>query len=147
MNKTIERIYRKIRKFGTGQSGRDAQMSLRSALVVCQWRKLEDAGLVRLIAEDEADPDLSYLDTWDHLSERTKRNMIDRYYQLGIVCVIGQYRTSEDAGWKIGDSVGNCIGYENPLSYTDNSYVVDIMAQTISELRDALKSRCPLCGK
>jgi hypothetical protein len=119
-----------------------------NAQTLAAWKELESAGFVRIELQDEDDVDVSYLDNWPHLSERSKKEMIDGVYAKGVYVVIGQFRTDLDSDeWETGDCIGDCQGYEDAADPHENCYVIDIMAETITALRSALKDRfCHKCG-
>lgn len=148
MTTKLRKLYAKVRKAGLACIvGQSASISLDIARTLEQWQHLEASGLVRIILEEEYSPDVSYLDTWEHLSEQSKKRMIDDIYQKGIVVVVGQYRNSEDTAWEWADSVGDCQGYDNAADPFQNAYVPDIMRATIDALKQSLRDRfCTHCG-
>ena len=145
MRQDIRIMYRRVRhNGGAGIVGQDATGSLRIARTIVQFDALESAGLVRIECRPDDSPDLSYIDTWEHMSERELK---ERLWDQGIVGAIGQYRVDEHSGWQTADSIWGCAGYENPPSPFENCYVPDIMRQTIDALTHALRGRfCQHCG-
>lgn len=148
MNRQLQRLYRRVRKAGVACIvGENAAISLNIARTILQFEALESAGLVEITLRDDPDPDLSYVDTWEHMSERSREEYKERTYHMGIYGVIGRYRPDPDHDWHVADSIWGCVGYENAASPFENCYVPDIMAQTITALRTALKDRfCDKCG-
>lgn len=149
VTKRLEKLYRECRQHKPFMLvGSDAALSLSTARTLLAWKALEDAGFVRLETEPEDNPDVSYFDTWDHLSEQSKERMIERIDRLGIWVVMGQYRIdvgSDD--WETADSIEDCQGYEDATDWRQNCYVPDIMAATIEALKGALAARyCENCG-
>lgn len=56
--------------------------------------------------------------------------------------IIGSYRVSRESPWIVADSCWGFVGTDAPAA---SGYLEDIQASTLAELRNALKSRCPLC--
>lgn len=149
MNRRLAKLYRDVRKAGVAcVVGENAAISLSIAHTLQTWRALESAGYVEIQTAPEEDPDFSYLDTWEHLSEQSKERIIERAYHLGVCVVFGRFRLDpESDNWETADSIGDCQGYEDPADWRQNAYVPDIMARTIDALRTALKDRfCGHCG-
>jgi hypothetical protein len=148
MDKRLLRMYRKVREASPVMLvGSNATCCLGIARTILQWETLEAAGFVRIVVEDDQEPDFSYLDTWEHVSERTKEQLREEWADNTVV-VQCEYRLNESDRWTVGDSIGGCTGYDDPESPFDNCYVSDLMAGTIKALRAALKDRfCGHCGQ
>jgi hypothetical protein len=135
MTKEIERLYRRFRKDSPFMLvGKNAQLALDSAKTLLAFQELESAGLARIISESDESPDASFYDTWEHLSERSKEELKQKYYD-DCVGVIGQYRQSEDDEWEDLDSIWGCSGYTDPCSPFENCYVIDIMDATVERAK------------
>jgi hypothetical protein len=144
MDKRLLKMYRKVRKASPVMLvGLNAQCCLNIARTIEQWDILEDAGFVRIKVVDDPDPDFSYLDTWEHVSARTKERYLEEW-AANTVIVTCQYRTTLESRWEHGDSIGGCTGYKDPKSPLENCYVSDLMTTTIDAFRTALKAR--YCG-
>ena len=144
MNAELMREYRKFRAAGIGGIvGHDAARCLDAARTVIRFRELEDEGRVRIVAR----PDNDY--EWTDDEER------ERFGDDGAWGTVGQYTLDpenaddedHDGGWEWSDSVWGSVGYKDVTSPYENPYVIDIMAQTISELERVEASRCPHCGQ
>jgi len=148
MTNSLRRLYRRVRSAGiVGFAGASAIGSLVVAREMDRWNHLKSRGLVRIVLTPETDPDFSYLDTWDHLSERSKREHIERMENLGVYVVSGQYRLDDDSPWITADSIGNTAGYRDASDPFENPYVPDIISNTLAVMKDALRNRfCDKCG-
>lgn len=145
MNRELLSVYRRCRALQIGGIvGEDANSCLRIARTILQWNTLERAGFVKVETVADDSPDFSYLDTWEHISPRTKREYLEKWSNDTYV-VSTWYRLDPDGEWELGDSVGGCTGYKDPASPYDNAYVSDLMDTTIGQLRGGLKHR--FCGK
>jgi hypothetical protein len=108
-----------------------------------RWETLESIGLVRLRwVEDSEMFDDTFLETWGlspaRLASERKR-LWDMIARDGVWGLQGEFRLSPESGWKSGDAVWGFVGTDR------NGYEESIASETMRELRDALKSRCPRC--
>ena len=146
MTKALLREYRKVRRAGLACIvGESARVSLSIARTLLQWRELEAAGYVQIITRADEFPDTSHLDDLPQAKRAHEREKIDRD---GVWVVLTQYRTDPDRGrWVTADSIGNCMGYDDPSNPFDNTYVPDLMQSAVDQLKQALKGRfCSHCG-
>lgn len=115
-----------------------AACALASALTLAEFERAQAAGLVRLRTED--DPE-NYFDVYGKPEAYTNGNgrrvsakqaytelcaLLDR---TGNVRVIAEY--FDGYCWQHVDSIGQCAGYNNPLSPFENCYVVDLMRSAL----------------
>lgn len=112
--------------------------ALRNARIRIRFDALESEDRVRLHTEPEIDYyDDSYIDTWAHLSERSKARLkeeiAERIDREGHWILIGQWRKSPDDAWESADNCGGFIGDD----YIDSGYDSDIMRATIEAFDDA----------
>lgn len=151
----IRSEYRRLRE--TQESayivGENARCLLEDARIRIAFQDAERAGLVRLKFVPDTQPfDDSYIDTWtdetEGKRERARKELWEQIEHDGVWGLIGEYRLSPaetisdgDDGWESTDGVWGFIGTET------NGYEPDIREQTLSALRDALKSRCPCCRR
>ena len=56
---------------------------------------------------------------------------------------VGEYRNGH--GWEHGGSCWGHVGYRDPGDAKENPYVTDVKAETITQLREAIRSRCRCC--
>jgi hypothetical protein len=140
MSNTIAEDYRKFRETsGYCVPPGKAACALRSARVLAEWRKAEKAGLVRLRAEEEQE---SYFDAYGKPEdEKECESIIKEIERNGCWRVISEVRTGGDCWrtgseywkhWEHADSVGMCVGYENPLDPFQNDYVIDMMRAALA---------------
>ena len=140
MNAKIKSEYMKLRRAGCGMIvGQDAKVSLSCAKAIVDFRELEDHGKVRLWAEQEQE---SYFDVYGKPdSEEEYDHICDQIERFGCYCVMAQVWKGCDkcgrGGWETVDSVGMCVGYENPLSPYENCYVCDLMVVAVLEAGEA----------
>jgi len=113
--------------------GHNAELALESAKILDRWEQMEADGLVKIEAVYDDDPDPSFYDTWEHLSERSKEQLKQRYCED---CYIVQtyYRADAEFDWQWADSIGGCSGYNDPTSPFENCYVIDLMESAINQL-------------
>lgn len=138
MKRELVRDYRRFRASGFAPAH-----ALYAAKTLEAWNRLEDAGLVQIVAEEEEE---FYFDVYGEPDdERERERICDIIERSGCWCVVGQYRTSERQEWQRADSIGMCVGYDDVTSPFDNFCVPDIMEATIEALKAELKSRCACC--
>lgn len=153
----IRAEYRRLRT--TGENGwivgENARCCLDDARTRIAFEDAERAGLVRLRFVPDSEPfDDSYIDTWtdqtESQRERARAELWEKIERDGVWGLVGQFRVSPaetiseidgDDGWENADGVWGFVGTE------PNGYESGIMAETLSALRDALKSRCPSCRR
>lgn len=132
--------YRAVRSAGVACIvGQNALVSLEIARTLVLWEQLEDTGLVRL----RTVPDDSY--DWSDKPDGMSDERWEEVSQGGAWGIVGEYRITEEAEWQQADSVWGFVGYSTHDDPFENPYVSDIMAQTIEQLKDTLKNRCPCC--
>ncbi len=146
MNTQLLTEYQKQRDAGNFMVvGHAAECALRAAHTKIEWDRLEDAGLVKLEWKPDESPDLSWLDQdcykEDRQGQAIRRQTLETAERDGCWGRMGYYRIHPDGAWEIGDSVWGFIGADA------HCYESDIMAETIAELKRALKARCPRCRK
>lgn len=130
MTEEEKRIYTKFR-----DAGWPAAQALSNVKILAKWDRAEDAGLVRLWAEDETE---NYFDVYGETdSEKERREICDSINNYGCLCVCGQVR---DGKWITVDSVGMIID-PHPLDPYKSPYVVDIMSATLEYLEDIMKTK------
>jgi hypothetical protein len=143
MREAMRREYLRFR-----ESGMPAAHAADSARTALAWEALEAAGFVKVTAE----PDDDY--EWADDAER------ERFGDDGAWGSVGWYTLDpEDAvpepelgrgkhdGWTLTESVWGHVGYRDVLDPAENWYVADVMDATVRAFREALKSRCPVCGR
>lgn len=140
IRKDTLRFYRQARR-----ADYPVPYALHVARTLRQWKNAEYADLVRI----ELVPDETPYDPGDcePTNEESRRRFWDSINQLGVYGVVGQYRLTPDGEWHSGDSVWGNAGYQNAGDWRENWYVPDIMAETLRELKSALRSRCETCRR
>lgn len=113
--------------------GHNAEQAIKAARILSRWRELEAAGLVKIEAEPDSDPDPSFYDTWEHLSERSRREL-KRAYCEDCSVVTTSYRCNDCGEWKDVDSICGCSGYDDPCSPFENAYVIGLMETAIARV-------------
>jgi hypothetical protein len=122
--RTIQHYYKRLRESGMG-----AAHSHDGAKAWREFSRLENLGLVRLIAEDEQE---SYFDVYGEPDDEKEREQIARAIETyGNYCIHSEYRQHESAEWEWCDSVGMCAGYKNVLDPCENWYVIDLMSAAV----------------
>jgi len=141
--------YRRLRA-----DGHVARFAYHAATINQRWRAAQEAGLVELAIEPdewisfedltgdtynrEANPDIP--EARMAREEAAERERIDRE---GVWGIVGRYRVSPDALWKVADSICGFIGND----FEGSGYDVDVKSETLDRLTDALRGRCPRCRK
>lgn len=136
------KLYLEFRK-----AGYTAVESHRNASIVVHFRELEDAGLVRLRAEDEQE---NYFDVFDEpenyrnahgryiSADQARKELCDIIDSWGCVYVLAEYRGDDGDEWEHADSIGMCV-YRNPLDPAENCYIPQLMLSALRALpREAL---------
>lgn len=91
------------------------------------FRALESDGQVRLRALPEFE---SYFDVYGEPdSPEERQEIIDQIERTGCWFVISEYFA--DGEWHHADSVGMCVGYDDPLDPAENCYIEDLMRSAI----------------
>jgi hypothetical protein len=119
--------------------GENAKLALSSAKVLERWRELESLGLAKIDAEPETEPDSSFYDMWEHLSDRTRDELKERYCD-DCWQVTSWHRADTESEWEFSDSIGNCAGYADVTSPFENAYVIDLMASAIRQREECLSA-------
>ncbi len=145
----VRTYYRRMRADGTR-----AAHVLRSARILAEFDKAQEAGTVRLlyVADCDGSGALDWLDqTADQMAEGNVRAWTalgkrerERANSDGVYGIVGQYRTSDAEEWEEGGSVWGFIG-EDGLEA--GNYAPDIMAETLDALAKARGECCPACGR
>jgi len=117
-------------------TGRQAEMALRDARILAEWRELESEGKVRLIAEPEQE---SYFDVYGEPdSEKERKAIVEALEDKGCYWVASEYLTTcdndEHEVWEQADSIGMCV-YDDPTDPFENCYVIDLMSSAIDKVR------------
>ena len=109
--------------------GRCAEMCLRDARTIAQFRDMEWQGLVRINSTPEQE---NYFDVYGRDdNEGDQKRMEETVRRLGCVCVLTEYK-DESGEWQLADSIGMCV-YENPESPFENCYVSQLMESAIKQ--------------
>lgn len=131
---SVATLYRRFREPSPFMLvGRNAELAMSAARTLERWNTLENERLVKIEAEYDPDPDASFYDTWEHLSERTRAELKERYYENCYV-VSTYYRCPHCNEWVLADSISGCAGYDNPCSPFENCYVIEMMQAAIDKL-------------
>lgn len=137
--------YVRLRKAGMG-----ARYALVTARVWDRFEDLEDAGLVRIVAQPDEDATIEDAagERDPHMSDRSWQEYLGMICDRGIYGVVGEYRVSGDSEWVTADSVWGCAGYRDVTDPAENWYVGDIMSETLRQYdaaplrRDDLPEGC-----
>tara|TARA_R110000744_G_scaffold58452_2_gene122083 strand:- start:189 stop:581 length:393 start_codon:yes stop_codon:yes gene_type:complete len=118
MNAEIKRDYKLMRSRGF-----DAAYAYRAAKI---WDIFESMrGSVRIRGEaDEVDHD------WCHIYTESERQHILETY--GCWFVLTEYKTPSGE-WEFADGIGECTGYDIPISPAHNQHVPDLMESAIEQ--------------
>jgi hypothetical protein len=131
MNASIASLYRRFRADPPFMLvGSNAAQAMSAAKLLDRWNELEAAGKVKIDSEPDQYADASFYDTWEHLSDRTRLQLKQRYCD-DCQSVTAYYRCSECGDWIPADSIGGCSGYKDPCSPFENCYVVDLMNSAV----------------
>ena len=137
------------RYFGRLEASRAWGAARRNAKIITLWDSLESAGLVRIeMVPDDTAGDLEWHTgeigsdivnhrAWNAHVDRVKRQL----EQDGAWGIVGQYRVSDCSAWVDSDSLWGFLYADAG----DTLNQLDVMAETIEALREALRHRCPLC--
>ena len=131
---TITTLYRQFRQHSPFMLvGRNAELALSAARTFGKWEEMEADGLVKIEAHIDHNPDPSFYDTWEHLSDKT-REQLKQAYCDDCWGVITYYRCPHCGDWQQADSVWGCSGYSNPCDAFENCYVIDLMQSAIEQV-------------
>lgn len=129
----IEELYRKFRHHSPFVLvGQNAKIALDAARTLRKWEELESNDLVKIESKPDDDPDPSFYDTWEHLSDRTREELKQAYCD-DCWGVITYYRCPHCDDWKEADSVWGNSGYSDPCSAFENCYVIGLMQSAIEK--------------
>lgn len=111
-----------------------ASHAIRSARTALDYGRLEDKGLVRIVAHPEQEShDISYVDTWglsDEKTEREKKKIWDLIDREGLYFYTAEFRKSPKHIWEQADSIGDVIGDLDPTGYG-----TDLRASAVEQYR------------
>jgi len=127
----LHQLYNQFRKHSPFIAvGRNAELALDAARTLHKWNELESAGLVRLRMEPEEE---SYFDVFgcEDISKKHDQALRDTVDRLGCYWVTSEYLKC--GTFEHADSIGMCV-YENPLSPFENCYIIQLMAEAISQV-------------
>lgn len=116
-----------------------AACALDNARTLAQWRELESAGRVRIVAEPELEPydpgDCGEAYTNIHgrrvSAEEAQKEIAEMLERDGHWRIVSYWHDGNE--WQHADSIGGCAGYSNPCSPFENCYVPDLMNSAIKE--------------
>lgn len=132
-------LYRKFRKHSPFMLvGENARLALESAKTLARWKELEENGFVKIEKEFDDDPDPSFYDTWEHLSERTREKYKQEYCEdCWGVFVSFAPEACPHCGrcddWEQADSIWGCACYDDPCDPFENCYVIGMMREAIEQ--------------
>jgi hypothetical protein len=132
-------------------AGYPARHALDVSRTVAEWRRAEDAGVVRLRLEPDYRPDMvdelvegyqtrNGHDIGEDAARKACAEDLDR---LGVWGTVGEYAApvcphcGAGGDWEQADSCWGHAGYRNPDDWRENWYVPDIMAETLDAARKA----------
>lgn len=129
MNTKILSLYRKFRLHSPVMLvGRDAELCLSYARTLARFSELEDAGLVRMRSEPEAD---NYFDVYGTPDSEKERKAIEATLErMGCWYVCAEALNPESGEWELADGVGMCV-YDDPESPFENCYVPEMMSAAV----------------
>lgn len=123
LTKEVKDLYSKFRKNPPFMRvGHNAADALNAARTIARFRELEADGKVRLRVEFDDDCDVSWMD------EKQREDWDGEAYGT-----ITEYLCESCGSWNHADSVWGHIGYRDVSSPFENCYVVDEMAEAISQ--------------
>jgi len=130
VDETTKRNYRKFRAASPFMLyGSNAAQAISSARILEQWESLEAEQLVKIEAQLDTDANASFYDSWEHLSERTREQLKEAYYQD--CWTVAAYYQDESGSFEMIDSISGCSGYSDPCDPFENCYVIDMMESAI----------------
>lgn len=141
--RTKEQYYHEARK-----AGMSAKHALSTAKTLVAWQEAEEAGLVRLRAEEEEE---NYFDSYGkpeaytsiygrRVSEgQATKELEDLLERKGCWCVLTEWFDGDE--WHLADSVGMCVGYDDPCDWKQNWSVPDLMASALDEVAEEMSKR------
>ncbi len=132
MKPDVQSVYRKFR---AGDFRLSAKHALCMAKRVVAFAEAEQAGLVRLVAEDERE---NYFDVYGEPDNDKERKAIEQSIErYGNYCLMAEVNNGSEASgddWELVDSIGMCAGYKNPLDPFENYYVPDLMKAALDAI-------------
>jgi hypothetical protein len=149
MDRTLATTYHKFREHSPFMLvGENAAQALRSAKTLIAFRELEEQGKVRIKVEPEYE---NYFDVFGEPDDsKDRQRIIDQIERDGCWCVIVEYLertecTIEDCAcpfhrapremWETADSIGMCVGYNDPTDPFENAYIIGLMEEAIDQYR------------
>lgn len=132
-NSQLRAVYQRFRA-----AGNSAITSLQCAKTLLEFQAAEADGFVKLDAIPEEE---SYFDVYGDPEEYTdihgkrvsakqaRDHIVEQLERDGNWCVVSYW--FDGSRWQFADSVGQCLGYSNPLSPFENCYVTDLMASAL----------------
>lgn len=110
--------------------GYNSQAAHENALLIEQFKRLEDTGRARIIAEPEVN---NYFDVYGEPDDpEEKQDIIDLIEREGIYYVLVQVCCKCCGQWKTVDSIGMIIG--NPTDPVNNPYYADLARAAIDAI-------------
>jgi hypothetical protein len=118
-------------------TGRQAEMALRDARTLREWRELESEGKVRMVMEPEEE---NYFDVYGEPdTEKERKSIVETLDRLGCYWVAAEYLTAcdndEHEVWEQADSIGMCV-YEDATDPFENCYVIQLMQSAIDAVKE-----------
>lgn len=138
MNAHVRNRYAQARRAGYPPAD-----ALRTARIVDAFEDMENAGMVRIIAEPEQE---SYFDVYgepegyvnEHgrrvSAEEQRAEIVRTLEQDGCWYVAAQVQCSECEEWRTVDGIGMNTGYGDPTDWRVNWYVPDLMSAALNEI-------------
>lgn len=127
-------------RFRLGIGGRNVALpAWRNAKTLALWRKAEAFGLVRLRQREECDSCQSVFgdehEVWRNghklSKEASQKDLKEMLERDGVwVCISEYFHLGK---WIPADSIGMCVGYNDPLDPFENCYIIELMAAALKE--------------
>jgi hypothetical protein len=129
--KTLRKYFKKFLETGAYSTppGK-AACALKSAKILLEFQEREREELVRIQAEPEEE---SYFDVYGTDSEKEREEIEVALDLYGCWNVFSEYYDGNT--WQMADSIGMCTGYNDPTDPFQNVYIVNLMAEAISQLK------------
>jgi hypothetical protein len=130
-SRTLYRLYREVKSRACFYDPRGQVKALYAqAVSLARFQAAERTGFVRLRCELDED-----FDPRDFMEDSDIQDSDWEAYGS-----IGEYRLSLDSeDWVHADSCWGHVGYRDVLDWTENPYILDIMAETLEAFRTARK--------